>query len=374
MKRSVVILTAMNFFFSSAFSVIIPLLMLERGIIVSEIGMVLALLPLIFITARLLFGYISDRIGYRHFFAMSAAFQTLSSLIYFFASSVTFFVIGKVVEGIQYASLWAVNRQALYERTKNKAHEFSRVLALGAIANAAGRLFAGFMIAYIAFTNTLLLMTVMSIFLFVPASFIIKKDRSERKSINIRNSLRTLDFRKRSGEFKKAAIVMGLNAAAFAVVIEFAIQVFLRQNSFSFEAIGIMLALFSVASGITTIYAHRMKFSREKLLSFQVFAALPAFLLLPLVEMRMLIWVFLLLLGIGEGFSRITWEHMIAKSVKESKYVGSDIGLVLLPTHIFRFLAFFSAGFVIQYYGFLPIFLASAALMLAYFIGIRRLV
>lgn len=374
MKRSVKILTAMNFFFASALSIIIPLLMLDKNISLSTIGMVLAFLPLIFITTRLFFGYVSDRIGHKHFFAMNAAFQVLTSLIYFLASSVTFFMIGKIVEGIQNASIWAVNRQVLYDHTDNKADDSSRMLAIGAVASAAGRIFAGVMIAYLAFANTLLLLTVMSVFLFVPVSWIMKKERAERKRIDIRNSLRTLDFRKRPKEFRKIAIVLGINSVAFGIILEFVIQIFLKQNDFSFEGIGFLLALFSLVSGVTTLYAHRIRLSGKRILLLQLASILPALLLLPFVKTRALIWILLLLFGIGEGFSRITWEHMIAKSVEKSKYVGSDIGLVLLPTHIFKFMALFSAGFVMQHYGFVPLFWISALLMTIYYVKIRRLV
>lgn len=99
--RRINAITFLNYFVSGALTLLIPLLLLTKHVNVAEIGLVLSILPLVFLVARLLFSAIADYIGWSHVFVLinwpSAFFSTL---IYYFSSTLPFFVLGKLVEAL----------------------------------------------------------------------------------------------------------------------------------------------------------------------------------------------------------------------------------------------------------------------------------
>jgi hypothetical protein len=59
--------------------------------------------------------------------------------------------------------------------------------------------------------------------------------------------------------------------------------------------------------------------------------------------------------GYGIGF----FEHTVLKVAKGSKNISVDIGLLHAPMRIAEFSSMISAGFLVQYLGYTPIFLAT---------------
>ena len=69
MKR-VNAITFLNDFVSGGLTLLIPLLLLARNVSLTEIGVVLSVLPLVFLISRLLFAAVADRIGWAHIFLL----------------------------------------------------------------------------------------------------------------------------------------------------------------------------------------------------------------------------------------------------------------------------------------------------------------
>ena len=67
MKR-VNAITLLNYLVSGSLTLLIPLLLLERGFNIAQIGIVLSLLPIVFLIARLIFAAVADYIGWSHLF------------------------------------------------------------------------------------------------------------------------------------------------------------------------------------------------------------------------------------------------------------------------------------------------------------------
>ena len=92
------ILTFLKFFVSGGLALTIPLLLLDRRVSLADIGLVISILPLVFLFVRLLFAYAADRVGWSPFFFLAALLSTLSSVIYFAANSISIFLmVGSVM-------------------------------------------------------------------------------------------------------------------------------------------------------------------------------------------------------------------------------------------------------------------------------------
>jgi len=96
--RRVNAITFLNYFVSGAITLLIPLLLLARNVNIADIGLVLSVMPIVFLFARLLFAAIADYVGWSHVFLLINWPATLASAaIYYFASSLPVFVAGKFV-------------------------------------------------------------------------------------------------------------------------------------------------------------------------------------------------------------------------------------------------------------------------------------
>src|SRR5512139_3320793 len=113
--RRIMAITFLNNFVSGALTLLIPLLLLDNGVDLAQIGVVLSVLPLVFLVVRLLLAAVADRIGWSHIFLLvNLPSNVFSTIVYYFAISLPTFLGGKVMEGFRDASYWAVNRSAIF--------------------------------------------------------------------------------------------------------------------------------------------------------------------------------------------------------------------------------------------------------------------
>jgi hypothetical protein len=67
---------------------------------IAEIGMVLSILPLVFLIARLFFAAVADYVGWSHIFLLVNWPSTVASIIiYYFSNSVPIFLAEKYLKG-----------------------------------------------------------------------------------------------------------------------------------------------------------------------------------------------------------------------------------------------------------------------------------
>ena len=101
MKR-ILAITFLNFFISGALTLEIPLLLLERNVDLVEIGVVISILPLVFMVVRILMAVIADSKGWNRFYIlMNWSWSMLSTFVYFIAGSIPMFLLGKVLEALK---------------------------------------------------------------------------------------------------------------------------------------------------------------------------------------------------------------------------------------------------------------------------------
>jgi len=359
MKR-VIADTSFAYLVSGALALIIPLLLLEHNVNVAEIGIVLSVYPLIFLSARLLFAALADRVGWGHVFALINWPTTFfSTLIYFFASSTTGFFIGKIVEALRESSYWAVNRTAIFSLSPNREeHEATRINAVIWLSTAGGSAIAGVGIAYIGFSSTLLVLIFASAAMGIPALALWKQrsvlpPKTEKKS----RSAISLSPRGRDRTFWRVSIALLFYSLATYPLITLLLPVFMDQQlKYNYLSIGVAFMLYNVVAALVTLITLKKPINRARAVYQSIIGIVASFLL---ANSGFYFLAFFLALAVQRGLGIGFFESIVAKVTKNNSAVSVDIGWLHVPTRLAEFASVLSAGYVAQYLGYLPVFVAS---------------
>jgi MFS family permease len=252
----------LNSIISGILTIVIPLLMVERNIDIVTIGFVFAAMPLVFQTIRLLFGAISDIIGRKFFFVLNSLLNIVVLIIYSVAATPFIFLSGKVMEGVKNASIWSVNRASLLDFRKDKRRILAKMIGVTHIASAIGNIAAGFLILWLSYTNTIVLAIFLAI-LSVPAALSLKIKKTGRfRKVKIKQILDKIDIRKKDNRFKKFTVLSLINGLTMGFVTGYIFPVFLNENGFGVEIIGLILGFNVLLIGISSIATRRVEIKK----------------------------------------------------------------------------------------------------------------
>jgi predicted MFS family arabinose efflux permease len=357
MKR-VIAITFVNYFVSGGLTLTIPLLLLDRNVNLAEIGIVISIMPLVFLLVRLLFAALADQVGWAPFFILLNWPATLiSTAIYFLANSISAFTLGKIVEGVKEASYWAVNRTAIFSLSpKQEEKEATRINAVIWLSTAAGSAAAGVGIAYVGFSSTLGIMIMASAILAIPAALLWNTGKRDSKP-KISSAIALLDPRGRDRTFWLVSLTLLFNSLATYPLITLLLPVFMDQQlGYDYVSIGVAFMLYNVVASVVTLSTLKTRPAVGRVVIQCVIGLLATFLLtnsgfyFPALFLALAVTR-----GLGIGF----FESIIAKVTKNRRTVSVDIGLLHIPTRLAEFASVLSAGFVAQFFGYMPIFAAS---------------
>jgi MFS family permease len=371
--RRVNAITFLNYFVSGAVTLLIPLLLLARNVSLTDIGIVLSVLPLVFLVARLLFAAIADYVGWSHVFLLLNWPATVASVaIYYFASSLPVFVAGKFVEGLRESSYWAVSRTAIFHLSPNReGNEATRNNAIIWLATAVGAVAAGVGIAYIGFSSTLGVLMLASLAVGIPAVMLwqsskkipLPKPQSPFASLNPRGRSRT---------FWVVSVALMFNSLAVYPLVTLLLPVFMaEQLGYNYLAIGFMLMMYNLIAAIITFLSikHPLSFARAAGLTI-VSVVASALLAGSGFFFPALLFTLAFVRGYGIGF----FEHTVVKVAMKSKNLSVDIGWLHAPMRIGEFASVLSAGFIVQSFGYAPVFAATGVFFGVFaFISLRVL-
>jgi len=351
----------LNAFVEGTLTIVLPLLMLERKISIVTIGLVYASLPMIFLFTRVIFAALSDMIGRKIFFILNGMLNSLNVLFYYFAFTPLEFLSGKITEGVKDASIWSVNRAFLLEHSKDKRKMLSQMMAINYVSIAFGSLIAGFLIAWIFYSNTLIFCLLISLLL-IPVSFLLQETYEKR--LEVRSFLDFLDLRRREESFKRFLLFFLLTGLAYGFIGlptgGYILPIFLLENGFDSKTIGVLISLHMLITGLSIPFFVKMKI--EKVL---LYGGLFSSFVLFLLGLARYFWgVFLiLLLGIAMGIIHSVQEGIFSKATRDESY-GSDIGLLMMGLHAGRTVSLAFSGFLIASFGFVAPFWLSALIFL----------
>lgn len=375
MKR-VTALTFINYFVSGALTLLIPLLLLAKNVNVAEIGIVVSTLPLVFLFARLLFAAIADSIGWSHIFLLANwPATTFAPLIYLAATSVPGFAAGKIVEGLRESSYWAVNRTAIFSLSpKRPEHEATKINGVIWLATAVGSAAAGAGIAYVGFSSTLGILTLVSAAVAIPAALLWKTGKmpSKPKSFSVRNFFSTLSPKGKGREFWVVSTALMFYSFAVYPLITLLLPVFMSdQLGYSYLTIGFWLLVYNLLAAAVTFLTLKMQLNlKRSALQSAIGLAAAGF----LAYSGLLFPALLCALAFVRGYSVAYFEHSVAKIARRSKNISVDIGWLHVPMRLAEFSSVLASGFLVQVVGYAPVFAATGLCFVAFsFITLRIL-
>jgi len=357
MKR-VTAVTFLNYFVSGGLTLAIPLLLLDRNVNLAEIGVIISVLPLVFLSVRMLFAALADQIGWAPLFILfNWPATVISTAIYFLANSVPAFLLGKTVEGVKESAYWAINRTAIFSLSpKKEEKEATRINAVIWLATAIGSAAAGIGIAYLGFSSTLGIMLLASAAMGIPA-FLLNHAGKRNAKLKIPDMVASLNPRGRDRTFWLVSIVLLFNSLATYPLITLLLPAFMDQQlRYDYVSIGLAFMLYNVVAAIVALGTLKRTLNVKRVVVQSLIGLFAAFLLanggfyFPALFLALAVTR-----GLGIGF----FESIIAKVSKNRQTVSVDIGLLHIPTRFAEFASVLSAGFIAQSFGYAPVFVAS---------------
>lgn len=332
-------------------------MMKERNIDIVRIGLVYASMPIISQFGRMFFATVSDFWGRKFFFVLNGFLGVISSSFYCVAQTSLAFLLGKIMEGTKNGSLWAVNRPHLLENSEKKWRVLIHLRTTNYVSYAVGSLLAGFLLVWLLYERTLILCAIVGAFV-VPLSLLLFSRRKKRFSMA--KALRLLDFRKKKKIFKLFLVLFFVMGISLGFQSGFVFPLFLSENGFDTETIGVLLALqFLLAGLFSHLLAERVEIKKHILLSGGLYSTM--FVLLGF-SIAIFAGVLVVVYGVVEGLLSIGQEGILSRISGKESY-GSDIGLLMMGLHGGISLSLAISGLIISMWGFMGPFLLSASIL-----------
>lgn len=348
----------LNYFVSGGLTLTIPLLLLDRNVNLAEIGIVISILPLVFLSIRMLFASLADQIGWAPVFILFNWPTTfISTAIYFLANSIPAFLLGKTVEGVKESAYWAVNRTAIFSLSPQKEEkEATRINAVIWLATAMGSAAAGIGIAYLGFSSTLSIMIIASAAMGIPAVLLRHAGKRNAK-LRIPSVLAALNPRGRDRTFWLVSLVLLFNSLATYPLMTLLLPVFMNQQlKYDYISIGLAFMFYNVVASIVALGTLKKTLNAERVV---VQSLVGLFATLLLANSGLYFPALFVALAITRGLGIGFFESIIAKVSKNRQTISVDIGLLHIPTRFAEFASVLSAGFIAQSFGYAPVFAAS---------------
>ena len=347
----------LNFLDSFVFgitTVIVPLLMLERGIGVAAIGLVFAFSPLAKVAVRLASAAAADAFGERLFYTLNALSNFLQAPIYFLSSGALGFGIGKVVDGARESFIWAVNRSSIMHAAPGRKHYAMGGLVSGrAVYFAIGSLAIGALFPLGGYN--LLLALVAAIGIAMAAISLKVKDTPDRAKIRLSH----LHFLGRERRFYETAGALTVGSAVYSAILYFLLPLFFKLAGFSLSEIGLLYAGYFLLFGVVLNYISHTGIPGRKaaLIGALAFAvSLCGIGFAP----RGVMPYFFLLMAVGDAHLGLLWEEAIYLQAKGSSRRSTEIAMLHTPGMLAVFAVSCVSGFVVEGFGFVPIFVLGA--------------
>gem|GEM_PF-957499 len=354
---------SLNFFDSfiiGIMTIAVPLLMLERGIDIAAIGLVFAIASLAKLVIRTASGLIADSVGDRLFYYLNGISTFAEVAAYWLSTTPVGFAVGKVLHGAKDSFIWAVNRSSLIAAAPSREH-----FVLGGMISgrqfyfALGSLAVGLLFPLGGFEILFLLAAVLSIIMIFTSAKV--KNRRAKSAIKLSD----LSLKKKTKRFYETAGAMATGSTFYMVIVYLVAPIFFKSIGFSLQQIGLLYAAYFLIFGLAlNIFSH-MKINVRPAAVFGSLIFVVSLAGMGLAETGLAAYFFLLM-ALGDSLLAFLWERIIYLDARQSKNVATEIALLHIPPGIGVFVAMGVSGFVVQQFGFSPIFIAGAISLAIY--------
>jgi|GEM_PF-708070 MFS family permease len=364
--KHIAAVVAINYFVSGALTLIIPLLLLERKMNLAEVGAVLSVLPLVFLTARLLLAVVADRFGWASMFTLVNWPSTfVSTLLYYTAASVPAFLLGKIVEGLKESSFWAVNRTAVFalapDQRERRATWVNGVIWL---ATAVGSAFAGVSLAFWGFTFTMGILLLACAVMGIPTMLLWRNAKRAGTNLTLKQTS-TMQYRRARGRFFwLASLALTLYSLSTYPLTTLLLPAFMAtQIGYDYISIGVVYMLYNLCAALVTLKTlkHPTSDKRAFIQSAVGFSASAL-----LAYAGFFFPALVMAVAATRGLSIAFFELIIVKATRDSASVSFDIGLLHVPMRFAEFGSVLGAGVLAEAFGYTPLFIASGLTFAAF--------
>lgn len=363
-------INVLDAFVTGAYMLIVPLVMIKRGIRLSTIGSVFSAFPIAFLAFRMLFSSAADSVGFRKFFHVNALCNLASALLYAASLSPSSYAAAKMAQGVKEAALWAVNRSAAYEAAEDRSPQMASSILLftRALAITIGAAASGFLISWMSFEQVFLTLAALSALIFIPAWM---SNMVQRGNLTLKELFRKLDPRTMRGRTWRTALTMSLYTAASTLTAGFVLPLFLHERGLGYWEVGMILAAYAGMGALLLPYTLQATPSMDRIACIQMLLYIPAAVLIPLTDGKLMI-AMVMVMGLGESISYITWESLISREAVGKENMATTIGFLHAPSNLVMIPSYIMAGVLVEELGYTAPFLAAAALFSAYSVIARR--
>ncbi|MFH1222112.1 MAG: MFS transporter [Candidatus Micrarchaeota archaeon] len=352
-------------------TVVLPLYFVAIAIGAAEMGVIFAVMQVVFLFARIAFAVAGDQIGPRKILAAGGIFTFIMNIIYAIASSPVFFALGQVFDGLRASAFWAVIRTAAFRASKpgEESRNSAIMVSARSLATSLAKVAAGLLLVYLSFQNIFFLLAGVGLLMALLAISMKNGDSPGKISLaGAQQLLRT----KRGWSFWRTSLPLVSCDIPYTALFSFVVPVYMKvQLNMSYEAIGFWLAVFFFLEAAANYAATKLKLDYKLTLYLVLLTAVVPIALLALPQFFV---PALVLFGIGSGLSAIAYEHTVAKATKNKRDTSTAIALLMIPTRIGDFLSLIGAGLIIAVAGFTPVFILCALFWLGFVLLSLRLV
>ena len=361
MLRRLYTINFIDAFISGMISVLLPLLMLSRGIDLAMIGLVFSIGPIVHVAVRFAGAALADSAGDRKIYVLSSALNFVKSAAYLVSSNAAGFAAGKLSDGSREALLWSVNRPSLLAVAPGRKHfVLSNMISGRLLYNALGSLAIGFLFIYGGYDLPLAVAMALSLVLVFLSLRLKDMHRAEG-----RFSLSDFSPFGRSRRFYEIAGAFVAGNAVYSAVMYLLLPVYFAANGFSVSEIGLFYAGYLLIEGaVLNFISHRqVETKRAALAGAAIFCVgLAGLAFAP----RDAIPFFFLFMAFGDACGSMLWEELNYFASKGSRRKATDLAVVVAPALLSAGAASAAAGFAASAFGFAAIF-AVFALSMALF-------
>ena len=348
-------------FIAGVTTVIVPLLMLSRGIDITTIGIVFAAAPLAKAFVRVAAAAVADSFGDRIIYASASMADFLLSLVYLVSTTATGFAAGKILDGSRESLIWSVNRASLMAAVPEKKHfALINMQSVRYVYNALGSLAVGVLFAYGGFSLPLVLIVVLSAYLVFSS---LRLKNFHRSETHVR--LSDLSPFGRSSKFYEMAGLLALGSILYSVSFYMLLPIYFSQQGFSLAEIGLFYAGYFLLQG-TVMYAISHKKAKTGQMAVAGASIYCAGLAGVAFAPHLYIPAFFLLMALGDACLSFLWEQANYVAAKGSKKPATDLALLTVPCLLGIMAASSLSGAGVAAFGFLPFFALLAICEIAF--------
>jgi len=355
-------------FIAAALGVMVPLYLIEKNVDITYIGIILSLGPISFMFIRTYLATIADEIGTRAIGIFYSAANMLAVALYIFFPSTAGFTMGTLGEGMRNSGFWAIARtETISENRGYPGRILAYFSAMRQLADGAGRLVIGFLLAYLAFQGSFIIFFGLSIALLL---LVLSNDNSRPDVSRHGRSVVERVFKKRPASFWYASLLALLSWLPYNMLLGFLLPVyFVSSLRMGYLETGGFIALLSLAIAGSAILTTRWNFKKSTMVLMSLLVV-PALAFIPFAGNAVALP--LLLTAIGMGCMSIVAEYILVDVIYRSKDVSTDIGVFYSPLKVAEFSFLSLSGIVISRFGYVPLFLICSVSMLLFALLAKR--